>query len=99
MPLHPWVAESVAAHHEWWDGWGFPRGLAGEAIPRGGRILAAAEFLDEMSSGDPVRAPWGVEKLVAELEVRAGKQLEPEVAQAVIRLLRQDGVVLGDPSS
>jgi GAF domain-containing protein len=99
LPLHPWVAEGVAAHHEWWDGWGFPRGLAGEAIPRAGRILAAAEFLDEMSSGDPVRAPWGVEKLVAELEVRARTQLEPEVAEAVIRLLRQDGVVLGAPGT
>lgn len=99
LPLHPWVAEGVAAHHEWWDGWGFPRGLAGDAIPRAGRILAAAEFLDEMSSGDPVRAPWGVEKLVAELQVRSGTQLEPEVADAAIRLLRQDGIVLGAPGS
>jgi len=52
-----------------------------------------------MSSGDPVREPWAVEKLVAELEVRARTQLEPEVAQAVIRLLRQDGLVLGAPAT
>jgi hypothetical protein len=99
LPLHPWVAEGVATHHEWWDGWGFPRGLAGDAIAPAGRILAAAEFLDEMSSGDPVRVPWGVEKLVAEIGVRAGTQLEPDVAGAVIRLLRQDRVVLGATSN
>ena len=95
LPLHPWVAAGVAAHHEWWDGWGFPQGLVGEAIPRAGRILAAAEFLDEMSSGDPVRAPWGADRLIVELEVRGRTQLEPDVADAAIRLVRQDGIVLG----
>ncbi|HVC88591.1 MAG TPA: HD domain-containing phosphohydrolase [Gaiellaceae bacterium] len=95
LPLHAWVAPAVASHHEWWDGWGFPLGLAGEEIPRGGRILAAAEFIDEMSSGDPVREPWGKDKLVAELGVRSGTQLEPEVAEAAIGLIGQDGLVLG----
>jgi putative nucleotidyltransferase with HDIG domain len=94
LPLHPWVAAGVSAHHEWWDGWGFPHGLAGQAIPRAGRILAAVEFVDEMASGDPVRAPWGRAKLIEELEVRGRTQLEPEVAQAAIRLLRQDGLLL-----
>lgn len=99
LPLHPWVAAAVAAHHEWWDGWGFPHGLAGDAIPRAGRILAAAEFVDEMASGDPVRAPWSAEKLIEELEVRSRTQLEPEVAQAAIRLLRDDRLLLGGGSS
>ncbi len=99
LPLHPWVAAGVSAHHEWWDGWGFPLGLAGEAVPRAGRILAAAEFLDEMSSGDPVREPWGADRLVAELEVRGRTQLEPEVAAAAIRLVRQDALVLGGGDS
>ena len=98
LPLHAWVAEAVAAHHEWWDGWGFPQGLAGETIPRAGRILATAEFLDEMSSGDPVRDPWGPEKLAGELAVRSGKQFEPQVAEAAIRLVGQDGIVLGAQS-
>lgn len=95
LPLHPWVSAAVAAHHEWWDGWGFPLGLSGEEIPRGGRILAAAEFIDEMSSGDPVREPWGADKLVAELRVRSGTQLEPEIADAAVRLIGQDDLVLG----
>ena len=95
LTLDPWVAAGVSAHHEWWDGWGFPQGLVGESIPRAGRILAAAEFLDEMSSGDPVRAPWSPDKLVAELHVRSGTQLEPEIAHAAVRLLGQDGLMLG----
>jgi HD-GYP domain-containing protein (c-di-GMP phosphodiesterase class II) len=95
LPLHPWVAPSIAAHHEWWDGWGFPEGLSGDAIARGGRILAVAEFLDEMSSGDPVRDPWGPERLAAEIGVRTGSQFEPDVAAAAIRLVRQDALVLG----
>jgi GAF domain-containing protein len=95
LPLHPWVSPSVASHHEWWDGWGFPEGISGDAIPRGARILAVAEFVDEMSSGDPVRDPWGPERLATELGVRTGTQFEPEVAAAAIRLVRQDALVLG----
>ena len=98
LPLHPWVSASVATHHEWWDGWGFPEGLVGGTIARGGRILAAAEFVDEMSSGDPVRRPWDAEKVALELGVRTGTQFEPEVAEAAIRLVGQDALVLGGQS-
>lgn len=97
LPLHPWVAPSVAAHHEWWDGWGFPLGVSGDEIPRGGRILAAAEFVDEMSSGDPVREAWASDRLRAELAIRTGTQFDPAVSEAAIRLIGQDALVLGGP--
>src|SRR5262249_59567684 len=42
------LAPLIRAHHEWWDGFGFPHGLVGEAIPLGARILAAAECYAEM---------------------------------------------------
>ena len=90
LPLHPWVAAAVAAHHEWWDGWGFPRGASGEEIGRAGAVLAAAEFVDEMASGDPVREPYGADRLVAELEMRSGSQFAPDVAEAASRVVRQD---------
>jgi GAF domain-containing protein len=90
LPLHAWVAPSIGAHHEWWDGWGFPRGISGDEIPRGGAILAAAEFIDEMASGDPVREPYPPERLVAELEIRRGSQFSPDVADAAIRVIRED---------
>jgi len=58
LPLHRAVAQAVACHHEWYDGWGFPEGLDGRAIPRAGRVLAMAEFLVEMSTPDVVRRRW-----------------------------------------
>jgi putative nucleotidyltransferase with HDIG domain len=87
LPLAPAVAEAIAAHHEWYDGWGFPNGLRGEAIPRAGRVLACAEFLIEMASGDAVREPWDAERLASEIAHRRGSQFDPEVADAAVRLL------------
>ncbi|MDY6878382.1 MAG: HD domain-containing phosphohydrolase, partial [Chloroflexota bacterium] len=45
LPNGQAIGEMIAAHHEWYDGWGFPDGLRGEGIPEGGRILALAEFI------------------------------------------------------
>lgn len=87
LPLHPAVAGSIAAHHEWYDGWGFPRGLKGEEIPLGGRILALAEFLAEMAAGDPVRPPWPSERLAAEVAQRRGTHFDPRVADAALHLI------------
>jgi putative nucleotidyltransferase with HDIG domain len=86
LPLAPAVAGAVATHHEWFDGWGFPSGLHGDQIPRAGRILALAEFLVEMGTGDGVRAPWSVERLVGDIAQRRGSQFDPEVADAGMRL-------------
>lgn len=89
LPLHPLVAPSVATHHESLTGWGFPRGLKGDEIPMGGRILAVAEFFVEMSTGDPVRRPWPAERLVEGLERRRGSQFDPAVVDAARELLRR----------
>lgn len=95
LPLHPAVAAAIAAHHEWFDGWGFPHGLKGESIPRAGRILAAAEFVVEMAAGDPVRAPWGAERIAAEIRQRRGSQLDPAIADVALTLLAE-GTLLSD---
>lgn len=94
IPLHPFVASGVAMHHEWYDGWGFPQGLKGDEISLSGRILAAAEFLVEMSAGEPVRASWSAERLAVEVQRRSGSQFDPRVADAAVRLLEQDGLGL-----
>ena len=98
LPLHPAVVAAIAAHHEWFDGWGFPQGLAGESIPLAGRILAAAEFVVEMAAGDPVRAPWGAERIAAEIRQRRGSQLDPTVADIALELVAA-GALLSDGSS
>jgi HD-GYP domain-containing protein (c-di-GMP phosphodiesterase class II) len=87
LPLHRSVAQAIAGHHEWFDGWGFPEGLEGRAIPRAGRVLAMAEFLVEMSSPDVIRAAWTAEQLVDEVRQRRGSQFDPEVADLTVKLV------------
>ena len=98
LPLHSTVAAAIATHHEWFDGWGFPHGLAGEAIPLAGRVLAAAEFVVEMAAGDPVRAPWAADRIAAEIRQRRGSQLDPTVADVALELVA-DGTLLSDNAS
>jgi len=94
LPMHPWIAESIAGHHEWYDGWGFPRGLKGEEIPPGARVLGVAEFLVERSTSDPVTEGLSPERLAEELNQRRGSQFDAEVADAALALLREGELVL-----
>jgi GAF domain-containing protein len=99
LPLEHDVAEAIATHHEWFDGWGFPRGLRGDQIPLAGRILAAAEFLVEMATPMPVREGYGPERLVDELEQRRGSQFDPRVVEAAVRLVREGTLEVAGPLS
>ena len=81
------VAEIVHAHHERWDGGGYPRGLAGEAIPPGARLIAVADTYDVITARDSYRKPVPVEAAVMELRRVAGQQLDPDVVEVFIRLL------------
>ncbi|MCW3038426.1 MAG: sensor cyclic diguanylate phosphodiesterase [Solirubrobacterales bacterium] len=94
LPLHPGVAGAVAAHHEWFDGWGFPQGSRGEDIPLVGRVLATAEFLVEMATPDAVRPGRPAARLTDELRQRRGSQFDPRMADAAVRLLDQDALAL-----
>jgi putative two-component system response regulator len=85
LPAAGAVAAAVATHHEWFDGWGKPRGLSGDAIPRAGMVLAAAEFIVEMTSPRSVARAWPVERVLRELEQRRGSQFAPDVADAASR--------------
>jgi putative nucleotidyltransferase with HDIG domain len=81
------VAEIVNAHHERWDGNGYPRGLAGEEIPRAARLIAVADTYDVITARDSYRKPLSSEEAVAELQEVAGSQLDPQVVQVFIELL------------
>jgi response regulator RpfG family c-di-GMP phosphodiesterase len=72
----------VRAHHERWDGSGYPRGLAGEEIPLGARIFALADTLDAMTSDRPYRRALSWERATDEILGQTGRQFDPRVVKA-----------------
>lgn len=74
----------VAAHHEKWDGNGYPRGLAGTAIPLAARIFAVADVFDALCSKRPYKEAMSFDAALAELERGTGSHFDPAV-MAVFR--------------
>jgi response regulator RpfG family c-di-GMP phosphodiesterase len=72
----------VRAHHERWDGSGYPQGLAGEEIPLGARIFALADTLDAMTSDRPYRRALSWERATDEILGQTGRQFDPKVVKA-----------------
>jgi hypothetical protein len=88
------VREIVQSHHEWWDGTGYPRGLSGEAIPVGARILATVDAWESMTLGRPHRPARTEEEARIELGSLAGRQFDPRVIEAFERVLDAAGPAL-----
>lgn len=80
------VAELVLAHHERWDGKGYPHGLAGTNIPLACRILAVADSYDAMTNDRAYRKAMGQAKAMEEIRVNAGTQFDPEIAALFCRI-------------
>jgi HD-GYP domain-containing protein (c-di-GMP phosphodiesterase class II) len=76
----------VAAHHERWDGGGYPRGLAAEQIPLGARIFAVADAFDAMTNDRPYRKALTFQVALSEILTGAGTQFDPELVDAFIEL-------------
>lgn len=68
--------EIALTHHEKWDGSGYPLGLAGEAIPLAGRIVAIADVFDALTSVRPYKQAWSVEEAAAFLREQKGKHFD-----------------------
>lgn len=81
------LAPLVAAHQEWWDGSGYPRGLRGTEIPLGSRIIAAADTYAMLRQEQTPDGPRGTARIAEELRRVAGTRLDPDVAEAAIRSL------------
>ena len=75
----------VQDHHERWDGGGYPRGLEGAEISIGGRILAAADAFNAITSPRPYHEPLTPERAIVFMETLAGTLLDPAVYDALRR--------------
>ncbi|MDR3585722.1 MAG: diguanylate cyclase [Desulfosporosinus sp.] len=75
------LAEYILAHHERWDGTGYPKGLKGEAIPMVARIIALADCYDAMTSERPYRNALSEEEALAEIRNNTGTQFDPEIVR------------------
>ena len=71
--------EVVAAHHEKWNGTGYPRSLEGETIPLSARIFAVADVFDALSSKRPYKAPMSFDAVMDILKGDSGKHFDPAV--------------------
>ena len=78
----------AASHHERWDGTGYPIGLAGEAIPLVGRVVAVADVFDALTHDRPYKSAWPVEQAIAEIKHAAGSQFDPRVVAAFLTIHR-----------
>ncbi len=78
------VVPIVRAHHEKWDGSGYPNGLKGEQIPIGARILAAVDCLDALASDRQYRKALPLNEAMAKVVADAGKAFDPKVV-AILR--------------
>jgi len=84
------VAEEILAHHEHWDGDGYPRGLKGEEIPYLARIITIVDAYDVMTTGRPYQQVVSKEEALAEISKCAGSQFDPELAEEFVEMMRED---------
>jgi len=84
------MAEHVLAHHERWDGNGYPKGLKGEEIPLQARIIALADAFDAMTSDRSYRPAISPESALEEIRIHSGTQFDPRLAEVFIEMVGTD---------
>ena len=90
MRFAPIVAPIVRAHHERWDGRGYPAGLAGEDIPLAARLVAVADAFDAMTTDRPYRSALPADEAVRRLRSGGGEQWDRTVVDVFVDLMRHD---------
>jgi diguanylate cyclase (GGDEF)-like protein/putative nucleotidyltransferase with HDIG domain len=79
------VVPIVLAHHEKWDGTGYPNGLTGEQIPIGARILTTVDCFDALASDRQYRPALPLDQAMAQVAAGAGKDFDPRVVEVLQR--------------
>jgi HD-GYP domain-containing protein (c-di-GMP phosphodiesterase class II) len=89
------VLPGVQFHHEWWDGSGYPEGLAGEAIPLLGRLLGIADYFDAMTSSRAYRPAIPADDAVRLIADAAGTHFDPRLVAVLVDLHGRRSLVPG----
>jgi putative two-component system response regulator len=95
-PLLQFAEEIAMAHHERWDGGGYPNGLRGKEIPVSGRIVAVADVFDSLTHVRPYKPAWTVLETVTEIKAEAGRHFDPQVVEALLRIVPEAVLLKGD---
>jgi putative nucleotidyltransferase with HDIG domain len=84
------IVPMVKQHHEWFNGKGYPDGLAGEDIELGARIMAVADVYDALCSERPYRTAIDPARVIEILKKKSGSHFDPMVANALFKVLEKD---------
>lgn len=76
--------EIIIAHHEKWDGSGYPAGLSGEAIPLSARIVSVVDVYDALTSRRPYKEPYSHEKAMAIITKEMVSSFDPKILEALL---------------
>jgi len=85
-PLLKMAAVIAMTHHEWWNGVGYPLGLAGSEIPVWGRVTALADVFDALAHERPYKAAWPLRRTLTEIRRSSGSQFEPRLVEVFLDL-------------
>jgi putative two-component system response regulator len=84
------AADIALSHHEQWDGGGYPRGLAGDAIPPTARIVSLADVFDSLTHVRPYKEAWSVFDSLKSIEAGSGRKFDPAMVAAFLEVYLED---------
>jgi putative nucleotidyltransferase with HDIG domain len=88
------IADVVSAHHERWDGQGYPAQSQGESIPLAGRILTVLDVFEALTSTRPYRAPMEPAEALALIQSDSGTRFDPQIVQTFVSLYNHQKLAL-----
>lgn len=93
-PLIRLGAQIAVAHHEWWNGSGYPYGISGSAIPEPARIAAVADVFDALRSERPYKTAFELERSVDTMRALRAVQFDPEILDVFLADIADNGDVV-----